>query len=356
MGIESKIIAQLRKEQKNLLPVAGLKIQFKKMLSENEPGHPDFRASIRFKDHQFGIIGEVVPQSSSAIFKDKLARLIAYAADEKDCAPLVVARYFSRSKREACKNAGVNYIDLSGNVLLSFENLYVERSGFPSRFPEERGSRSPFSDKASLILRLLLSHKKRLWGIRELAGELELDPGFVSRMARELEKRNYAARVNSKIRIRNAESILEDWVREYNYKKNRDGRLFCLAKNPEEIMAKLRKAKIPSSVPYALSLQAGASLISPYAVFDSVHIYVRNQNAIDYFRKQLELEKAPRGENVILMFPYYRHSVFYGRQKAKDLWVVSDIQLYLDLHNYPIRGLEQAEHLYEKRLKSVIND
>jgi hypothetical protein len=31
-----------------------------------------------------------------------------------------------------------------------------------------------------------------------------------------------------------------------------------------------------------------------------------------------------------------------------------DLQLYLDLHSYPIRGLEQAEHLYEKRLKRII--
>jgi hypothetical protein len=34
--------------------------------------------------------------------------------------------------------------------------------------------------------------------------------------------------------------------------------------------------------------------------------------------------------------------------------VVSDLQLYLDLHKFPIRGLEQAEHLYEKRLKQIV--
>jgi hypothetical protein len=356
MDNESKIIAQLRKQQNNLLPVAGLKIQFEKMRFENEPGHPGFRASIRFKDQQCDIIGEVVSQNSSAIFKDKLARLKAFASSKKDIIPVVVAHYFSEGKREACKNAGINYIDLSGNVLLSFKNLYIERVGFPNRFPEERRGRSPFSDKASLILRLLLSQKNRLWGIRELAGDLELDPGFVSRMARELEKRNYAARVNSKIRIRNAKSILEDWVREYNYQKNKENRFFCLAKRPEEIIAKLQKAEIPAGIPYALSLQAGSNLILPYAVFDSVHIYVQNQKAINYFRKQLELEEARQGENVVLMLPYYKHSVFYGRRKAKNLWIVSDIQLYLDLHNYPIRGLEQAEHLYEKRLKNVLNN
>jgi hypothetical protein len=33
--------------------------------------------------------------------------------------------------------------------------------------------------------------------------------------------------------------------------------------------------------------------------------------------------------------------------------VVSDIQLYLDLHGYPVRGREQAEHLYDRRLKML---
>jgi hypothetical protein len=356
MDIESKIIAQLRKEQNSLLPVAGLKIQFEKMPFGKEPGHPDFRGSVRFRDQQFCIIGEVMSQNSSAIFKDKLARLNAFASHENEVVPVVVAQYLSERRREACKKAGINYIDLSGNVLLSFENLYIERIGFPNKFPEERRGRNPFSDKASLILRLLLSHKKRLWGIRELAGDLDLDPGFVSRMARELENRNYAVRVNSKIKIRNAKSILEDWVREYNYKKNKESRFFCLAKRPEEIIARLSGADIPANISYALSLQAGSSLISPYAVFDSIHIYARNQQAINYFKKQLELEEARQGENVVLMLPYYKHSAFYGRQKAKNLWVVSDLQLYLDLYNYPIRGLEQAEHLYEKRLSSVIKD
>jgi hypothetical protein len=61
-----------------------------------------------------------------------------------------------------------------------------------------------------------------------------------------------------------------------------------------------------------------------------------------------------QGTNVILVSPYYRHSVFYDKQKANNLVLVSDIQLYLDLYHYPLRGLEQAEHLYEKRIKAMI--
>jgi hypothetical protein len=86
-----KIIAQLRKEQSKLLPVAGLKIQFEKMAVKKEPGHPDFRASVRFRDQQFDIIGEVVSQNNSAIFKDKLARLKAFASPKKDLVPVLAS-------------------------------------------------------------------------------------------------------------------------------------------------------------------------------------------------------------------------------------------------------------------------
>jgi hypothetical protein len=102
-----------------------------------------------------------------------------------------------------------------------------------------------------------------------------------------------------------------------------------------------------------LSVQAGASLVAPYAAFQEVHIYVGNEKALGYFEKQLNLSKAEQGANVSLMFPYYKHSVFYDSRIVKKLRVVSDLQLYLDLHGYPIRGLEQAEHLFDTKLKHI---
>jgi DNA-binding transcriptional regulator YhcF (GntR family) len=355
MNNESKIIDQLKKEYKKLLPVPGLKIKFGKKPSSIQDIQVDFQALVIFGDLRFRIMGEVVSQNIAAIFKDKLSRLKTYAS-EKDLVPIIVTRYLSPGKREECKNAGVNFIDLSGNVRLIYNSLYIEREGFPNRFPEERKGRGPFSDKASLILRLLLSQKDRLWGIREIAGLINLNPGFVSRMAKELENRNYVARANSKIRLRNAKSVLDDWVRDYNFRKNKQIKYFCLAESPQHIIAKLRKLKIPANIVYALSLHAGANLIEPFAVFDSVHIYVQNQDAIKYFEGRLKLKEVEQGANIVFLIPYYRHSVLYDMQKAMDLWIVSDIQLYLDLYNYPIRGLEQAEHLYEKRLKNLIND
>ena len=356
MAIESKLISQLKKEQKVLLPVPGLKLHFNKKQLKELPFRPDFQAQAEFKDNRFRIIGEVIAQNSSVIFKDKLLKLNAHLPADTDLVPILLARYLSPDRQRMCKDEGINFIDLSGNVFIAYESLYIERVGFPNRFPEKRKGRGPFSDKASLILRKLIFEKDKNWGIRQLAGAIDLDPGFVSRMAKELEKRNYVVRVNSKIRIRNAKAIIDDWVHEYSYKKNRATKFFSLAGNPGEIIEALGQLKIPKNVNYALSLHAGASLISPHAVFDSVHIYVQNQQVVDYFVKQLKLKLVDQGENVVFLFPYYKYSVFYDKQKRKGQWVVSDIQLYLDLYNYPIRGLEQAEHLYEKGLKNVINE
>ena len=354
MKNESKIIDRLKKKQKKLIPVPGLKIQFENRQSVSKDFYSDFQALVIYKDLRFRVIGEVISNNISVIFKEKLFRLKAFLS-KKDFVPIIIAPYLSPEKRDECKSAGINFVDLSGNVFLRYESLYIEREGFSNRFPEERKGRGPFSDKASLILRLLLSQQNRLWGIREIAGFVNLNPGFVSRMARELEKRNYVARVNSKIRLRNAESVVEDWVRDYNYRKNRAIKYFCLVESPQEIIAKLHQLNIPEKIKYALSLHAGANLISPFAVHNSVHIYVENQEVADFFIENLKLKEVEQGANIEFLFPYYKHSVFWDVQNVEDLLVVSDIQLYLDLYNYPIRGIEQAEHLYEKRLKNVIN-
>lgn len=126
-----------------------------------------------------------------------------------------------------------------------------------------------------------------------------------------------------------------------------------MAKSSVDVLAKLRSLKIPSSVDYALSVQAGGNLVAPYAAYQEVHMYVGDKKALEYFTKRMNLKSAEQGANLILMLPYYKHSVFYDSQIIDSLRVVSDIQLYLDLHRYPIRGLEQAEHLMDKKLKPL---
>jgi hypothetical protein len=82
-------------------------------------------------------------------------------------------------------------------------------------------------------------------------------------------------------------------------------------------------------------------------------LYLNDSNAIDFLKGELELKAADQGANLVVMLPFYKHSVFYDCREVEGLRVVSDIQLYLDLYGYPVRGREQAEHLYDKRLKML---
>lgn len=65
--------------------------------------------------------------------------------------------------------------------------------------------------------------------------------------------------------------------------------------------------------------------------------------------------RVERGGNINVSLPYYRVSAFYDAQMPKgSARTASDIQLYLDLYDFPVRGREQAEHLYERRLRPMI--
>ena len=352
MRIEFQIIQELKNAMHQLIPVKGLKFKFDLKGGTRDFDYPDAIICVNFEDLCFKLIIEVSVHNSLPIFTEKISRLKSLYRHNK-MVPVILARYLSPQRQELCQNEGVCFIDLSGNVYLRYKSFYVERVGFRTKFPEKRNGRNPFSDKASLILRVMLKDAEHLWGIREMAEETGLNPGYVSRIAEELEKREYIVRVKNKLQLRSPEGVLDDWVRAYNFKKNKLLRYFCMAKSSSDILSEFSKIEIPGDIGYALSVQAGASLISPYSVFKEVHVYVRNQKDIEYFEKQLKLSIAEQGANLVIMLPYYKNSVFFDSRIVKKLWVVSDIQLYLDLYEYPIRGREQAEHLLDKQLKDL---
>jgi hypothetical protein len=351
MKKELEIIEDLKVSAKKLIPIKGLEIRFKIGMPINKGLIPDLIMHVSYKNIQFDMAGEVISQHSTSTLKAKISALKSYVVHGRNLVPIIIAEYLSPERREHCMNEGLCYLDLSGNVLIKYESLYIERIGFPNRRPEKRKGRGVFSDKASLILREAFKDIKRPWGVRELAGSVGINPGFISRLSEELEKRNYISRKNSRLIFKDPESILEDWVREYDYRKNKEVRFFCLGKGPDEIIDKIKRLKIPEKLIYAFGFHSGANLISPYSVYNEVHIYIKDENEIRWFADNLKLKQVDSGANLIFLLPHYKHSVFYDIQQVDSLKVVSDIQLYLDLYKYPIRGVEQAEYIFEKRLK-----
>jgi DNA-binding transcriptional regulator YhcF (GntR family) len=347
---ENNIIKEFEGSIDHLLPVSGLEVE----VEHGDSKRWDLLVQANFQELQFDLIIEVVPANSLAAFKNKINWFKASVQDQ-NAVPVLAAPYMSPERQALCREASINFLDLSGNVFIAHRSFYLERIGFPSKYPEKRQRRHPFSDKASLILREMLKNPKQQWGVRELAEKIGLNPGYVSRMAKSLGESGYAARAKGKISLRSPKEILDDWVRSYDLKRNEQHRFFVLASDVKSILQRLRKIDVPRKVEYALSVHAGAGLVAPHAVYKEVHMYVRDSGGIEFFKKKLDLKDADQGANLMLMLPYYKHSAFYDCRKVEGLQVVSDIQLYLDLYGYPVRGSEQAEHLYAKRLEKLIS-
>jgi len=195
--MQEDIVFEIRRKFKELIPASKLKFIIE---PDFDYFKPDFKAEFYINYTNIKVIGEVIQQESSSAFYKRISQLKLYEKQYPEYVPLLVAKYFSSKKQKHCRENNINYLDLSGNVYLNNQNIYIEKTGFMNKYPEKRKGRNPFSDKASLILRLMLEEDK-IWGVRELAERVDLSPGFVSKMFSQLEQLNYIAKRNRKKQI-----------------------------------------------------------------------------------------------------------------------------------------------------------
>ncbi|MDP7420234.1 MAG: type IV toxin-antitoxin system AbiEi family antitoxin [bacterium] len=251
-----------------------------------------------------------------------------------------------------CRKENVFYIDLSGNAYIAHKGLHIEKATDRNRYPEKKPGRSPFSDKATLILRYLFEEPREYRKIRGIARMIKVSPGFVSKIVCEMEKRNYIERDEaSRVRIAEPGALLADWANHYDYTKNNVESYFVPVRDIDHLYQQLSHVKSGKEPMYHLTLHSAAHLVAPHTSFNEFHLYVDSLGHKQAIINRLALEKVDHGGNVFLLQPHYKYSYSFGQQKINGLWMVSDLQLYLDLYNYPIRGREQAEFLYEMRLK-----
>ena len=309
-------------------------------------GLPDCEAWVNLGEQRLSLLVEFKRMGSGARLKEA-AELLRRRQDEHPSRLWVLAcPFLSSSRQEFLRESDVPFFDLAGNAWIVSDAVHVDRRGFPNPFSERR-ARGPFSDKASLVLRALIASGPG-GGVRSIAEQAGLSPGYVSKVVQELEERGYVARREEGLALRNGQELLQDWVRAYRKHRVERRGYFVPVARAHAVMDAIREASISDD--YALALQAGASLVAPYADFDVVDVYVHSIDAAVRLAGQLGAREVERGANLRVSVPYYRVSAFFDGQEAAGLPVVSDLQLYLDLYDYPLRGREQAEQILERRL------
>lgn len=207
------------------------------------------------------------------------------------------------------------------------------------------------SDKASLLIRAMLSQPDRKWVARDFEKEFGVGRARAATVLSILRAKGFVGGIRSGrlsySLLQNKEELLDEWLKVYKFELNETHLYYS---SQEDVLSRLKAYFAAKNEPkkYALALHTGANLITHYVNTPTIYCYLPSDNfrniSLD-LRQALELKELKKGGNFYLIKPYYKNAVFFNSQTIKGYNVVSDLQLYLDLYNFPQRGLDHAEYL-----------
>jgi hypothetical protein len=285
---------------------------------------------------------------AGAVVSEAAEQVRAHAAQvSKNSIPLVVVPYMGEVGRKRCRQAGVQWLDLSGNARIVAPGVHILVEGRPNRFKPRGRPSSAFAPKASRIARWLLIYHDRFLTQREIALATDMDEGYTSRVVGRLEDENLVIRDNTGgIRPRDPSLLLDAWREEYNFDKHRILRGHVAARSGYGLLRAITEILSEYGVDHAASGLGAAWLITHFAGFRLVTFYVREQPSAEIL-DGLSFRKEARGANVWLVLPN-DEGVFHGASEQEGVRCVHPVQVYLDLGTHPERAAEAASELRDR--------
>ena len=259
-----------------------------------------------------------------------------------DNARLVISPYLSAATRARLKEAGVAFLDLTGNarIELGEPGLFIETAG-ASVDPDRtaRPTRSLRGAKAGRVVRVLIDSRLPP-GVRELAKRANVDPGYVSRLLALLDsaalvERGARGSVSSVDWVR----LLRRWAEDAPLSTRGVQASFLEPRGLSALWEKLRSVETR----YAVTGTMAASRLAPVAPPRLAVIYVEEVSRV---RDELGLRPATVGANVCLIEPGDL-GVFEGARVDDGIQFVAPSQMAADLLTSPGRGPAEAEALLE---------
>jgi Transcriptional regulator, AbiEi antitoxin, Type IV TA system len=262
---------------------------------------------------------------------------------------VIVAPYVSKSGAALCAQEGVGYTDLSGNCLLDFPGVYIQRQGAKNGFAEraEQGLKTLYTPRGERILRTLLLNACNKWSTVSLAKASGVSKSQVGRFAKRMRNLEWLEGPRGQFSLSNPAEMLAEWARQYDFKRNQTGMYYTTRKLPtveEGIARACRRFRFR----YALTSFSGAARLAPIVPDPRIHAYV--DGSLSDVASELLLKPVASGGNVILVRPY-DEGVFIGSGNVEDIAIASPVQIYLDLLASAGRGQEAAEALLEEVIR-----
>lgn len=283
------------------------------------------------------------PDSSAELQASVVSRLSPRAARELGQRPgapdLVLARFLTPLTRERLREAGVGYLDLTGNTYLALSRpaIFIETSGARTDPQPRAKGASLKGPKAGAVVRALADFAPPI-GVRELAERAKVTPGYASRLVKLLAEEALLEREErGPVLSVDVPRLLRRWSEYYSLTESNMTRSYLDARGTSNCLGRLASQEHR----YAVTASFGAAALAPIAAPRLLVVFVDN---VDRSAQELRLRPAESGANVILAEPF--DQVVYQRTWQKDgVTYAAPSQLVADLLSSPGRGPNEAEEL-----------
>ena len=280
----------------------------------------------------------------SVPYPSGLGRLMANRPDTE----LVISERIPAGLRAAAEATGVNYLDLAGRGRVIGQGLvYVVTPQLALRDVVKSPS-SPFAQKASRVVRVLLGNPKRAWRLSEVAARVAGNPGNVHRILAALIELGMVERDEDAYLVADPGSMLEAWSDQ--------------AQPPRERFVLPTHGELRDTVADLVGHMDGAVVVSGELAAEELAPHLPAQSAIVHCLDPRAFSTLPRDAGRVPQLAGRVRSdeilvdladEGYGdlRTESHGLPLAAPQQIYVDLARDRGRGREAAEHLRRSLLK-----
>jgi hypothetical protein len=262
----------------------------------------------------------------------------------KRAIPLVAVPYMGPSGKDACKRAGVSWLDFSGNAHIIAPGIRIIVDGRPNQFPKRGRPSSAFAPKSSRIARWLLMHPANPMAQREISQATDVSEGLVSRVISRLAEEHYVVRDDSgQVRVSNPQLLLDAWQEEYRFSRHTIIQGHVAARSGDALTRFVADALSAAKVEHAATGLSAAWQLTRFAGFRTTTFFVQAEPSAT-LGSELGFREGARGANFWLVVPNDA-GVFQGADERDGVRCVHPVQAYLDLKEHPERAADATERI-----------
>jgi hypothetical protein len=307
----------------------------------------------------FRALAEISPLGTPKNIRAKCMQVLDLVRRTRDpeLVPLIVAPYIPPGQADVLREAGVSWMDLSGNMVVrTNKGIYIERTGQPNQFPDSAAIKKVFQGTASLVSKALLLKPVGFASLSEINGFIRQRNGSitistVSKVLRYLEEDLLISRTDSCISASDPARLLARLA---------EGHAFA-ARNRRANTSRFAVADTQQTLrdfcsqlgPTYVFCGFYAAELKGLAVSSQITMYVQDLGNVRRASESLGPGVLPDEEfGQLLVIETKDRTPWFNVQTANGFSVVDDIELYLEMMIDTPRGPKTADLLRPRILQA----